>query len=310
MSYYQNISFMGDADMKIFISWSGSTSKKIAEILKKWLPCFIQSIEVFFSPEDIEKGDNWEYKISGELSNCKFGIICLTPDNVSAPWINFEAGAIAKSLDSRVATLMININPSDIKGPLSRYQATKIDHDDFYQLVKNINDASENHINEDILKNTFDSLWEKMLEEINAIISSSKSKTTKVKKENTDNNAIEEILQLLRKQSSILSSPENILPIDYFEYLNSKIDRNFKDTYELFTDLYDYLYNLFEYIQGTNHIYIIEEIDILELFNVLGRNFPKNDKRIRMRYSELRRRFINLQSSRFEELSNKDNPET
>lgn len=58
------------------------------------------------------------------------------PDNVSAPWINFEAGAIAKSLDSCVATLMININPSDIKYPLSRYQATKIDHDDFYQLVK------------------------------------------------------------------------------------------------------------------------------------------------------------------------------
>ena len=310
MSYYQNLKFIGDTDMKIFISWSGSTSKKVAETLKKWLPCFIQSIEVFFSPEDIEKGDNWEYKISGELSNCKFGIICLTPDNVSAPWINFEAGAIAESLDSRVATLMININPSDIKGPLSRYQATKIDHDDFYQLVKNINDASENHINEDILKNTFDSLWEKMLEEINAIISSSKSKTPKAKKENADNNAIEEILQLLRKQSSILSSPDNILPIEYFEYLNSKISKTSKDAYNLFDDLYDYLYNLHEYIKGTNHFYLIEEIDILELFDVLGRNFPKNDKRLRMRYTELRRRFINLQSICFEELTNKDNSET
>ncbi|WP_285946493.1 toll/interleukin-1 receptor domain-containing protein [Thomasclavelia cocleata] len=293
--------------MKIFISWSGSTSKKIAETLKKWLPCFIQSIEVFFSPEDIEKGDNWEYKISGELSNCKFGIICLTPDNVSAPWINFEAGAIAKSLDSRVATLMININPSDIKGPLSRYQATKIDHDDFYQLVKNINDASENHINEDILKNTFDSLWEKMLEEINAIISSSKSKTTKVKKENSDNNAIEEILQLLRKQNSILSSPENLLPLDYFEHINSRMDKSSKDYYVFFRELYDYLFNLFNRIYNSKNVFLINELDILHLIDIIYLHSPREDRRLKIRINELRRRFVSLISDEFEENLSEDN---
>ena len=57
----------------------------------------------------------------------EYGIICLTTENTSAPWINFEAGAIAKSLDSRVTALMVNIKPSDIKGPLSRYQATKFE---------------------------------------------------------------------------------------------------------------------------------------------------------------------------------------
>ena len=56
---------------------------------------------MFFSPEDIEKGENWDSKISQVLSECNYGIICLTSQNVSAPWINFEAGAIAKSLDSR-----------------------------------------------------------------------------------------------------------------------------------------------------------------------------------------------------------------
>lgn len=301
MAYCRNIKFAGENNMKIFISWSGSTSKKIAETLKKWLPCFIQSIEVFFSPEDIEKGDNWEYKISGELSNCKFGIICLTPDNVSAPWINFEAGAIAKSLDSRVATLMININPSDIKGPLSRYQATKIDHDDFYQLVKNINDASENHIAEDILKNTFDSLWEKMLEEINTIISSSKSKTTKVKKENSDNNAIEEILQLLRKQSSILSSPENILPLDYFEYLNSRISKNPRDLYILYNELYDYLYNLYCRIYDSKNIFLVNELNVVQLIDILYSHCPREDRRMRIRINELRRKFVNLLSNEFDD---------
>lgn len=105
--------------MKVFVSWSGELSCQIAEVLKKWIPCIIQSVDVFFSPEDIEKGDNWDKTISSELSECKYGIICLTSDNTSAPWINFEAGAIAKSLDSKVTALMVNIKPSDIKGPLS-----------------------------------------------------------------------------------------------------------------------------------------------------------------------------------------------
>ena len=117
--------------MKIFVSWSGELSRQIAEVLKKWIPCIIQSVEVFFSPEDIEKGDNWDKTISTELSECNYGIICLTTDNTTAPWINFEAGAIAKSLDSKVTALMINVKPSDIKGPLSRYQATKFEKDDF-----------------------------------------------------------------------------------------------------------------------------------------------------------------------------------
>ena len=39
--------------MKVFVSWSGELSCKIAELLKKWLPCIIQSVDVFFSPEDL-----------------------------------------------------------------------------------------------------------------------------------------------------------------------------------------------------------------------------------------------------------------
>ena len=41
--------------MKVFVSWSGELSCQIAEVLKKWIPCIIQSVDVFFSPEDIEK---------------------------------------------------------------------------------------------------------------------------------------------------------------------------------------------------------------------------------------------------------------
>ena len=130
--------------MKVFVSWSGELSKEIAEVLKKWIPCIIQSVEVFYSPEDIEKGDNWDATISSELSECNYGIICLTPENTMAPWINFEAGAI---------------KPSDIKGPLSRYQATRFEKQDFFQLLKSINSALDSPLELTILQNAFEAMW-------------------------------------------------------------------------------------------------------------------------------------------------------
>lgn len=147
--------------MKVFVSWSGKLSRAIAQTLKQWLPCMIQSLEIFFSPEDIEKGSNWDVQISSELSQCKYGIICLTNDNISAPWINFEAGALAKELDSHISALMVNIKPSDIKGPLARYQSTKLEKTDFFQLVNNINALQEKPLDASVLQNIFNSLWEK-----------------------------------------------------------------------------------------------------------------------------------------------------
>ena len=32
--------------MKVFISWSGDKSLKVAKILKDWIPCVIQDIQI------------------------------------------------------------------------------------------------------------------------------------------------------------------------------------------------------------------------------------------------------------------------
>ena len=132
--------------MKVFISWSGELSKLVAKELSDWLPSIMQSVEVFYSPEDIQKGENWDSRLTKELEECKYGIVCLTKENVSAPWVHFEAGALSKSLDSHTSALMLDVVTSDIQGPLSRFQATRFEKDDFYQLVCGINDASDNKI--------------------------------------------------------------------------------------------------------------------------------------------------------------------
>ena len=189
--------------MKLFVSWSGEYSRKIAAVLKQWIPAVIQSVEVFYSPEDIEKGDDWSSRLNQELEECKYGIVCLTPENVKAPWINFEAGALAKTMDSHVSALMLGIETSDVKGPLSRFQNTRFEKEDFKKLVRSINRTTDKPLASDVLDYIFDSMWPHLQTPLSEIESELKTHfsdgTPMTEPERKENDALQEMLHILRK---------------------------------------------------------------------------------------------------------------
>lgn len=183
----------------------------------------------FFSPEDIEKGQNWNQKIFEQLSECNYGVICLTKENRNAPWINFEAGAIAKALDSRIMVLMIDINPSDIQGPLSSFQATKLNKEEIFKLLSSINNCQENPIEQIRLTTLFNVVWgeiDNTLKEITASISDS-SHVDYTKADNSE--LLEDILQAVREQSRILSNPCNLFPENYLSEVLMRSSTGNKD---------------------------------------------------------------------------------
>ncbi len=73
--------------MKVFITWSGKTSKALAEVFREWLPGVIQAVKPYYSPDDITKGSRWFPEISKELEESRVGLICLTRDNLQEPWL-------------------------------------------------------------------------------------------------------------------------------------------------------------------------------------------------------------------------------
>jgi hypothetical protein len=187
---------------KVFISWSGHLSQQLGEALRNWLPAALQFVKPYFSPEDIEKGAKWSSEISKELETSNVGVICLTRDNTEKPWILFEAGALSKSLErSRVCTLLFDVDPSDVKGPLTSFQGTRFVKEDFKRLFISINAAaSESRLEPPVLDSVFEMWWPKLEQDITAILNSS-TKASK-KERRPDRDILEELLELARMNAT------------------------------------------------------------------------------------------------------------
>lgn len=128
--------------MKVFISWSGNKSHKVAMIFREWLPSVIQSLEPYVSSEDIDKGARWSSDIAKELEDSTFGILCVTKDNLHAPWLSFEAGALSKTMDkSFVTPFLFDIKRSEVNGPILQFQSTVFEKEDIKKLIHTLNKA-------------------------------------------------------------------------------------------------------------------------------------------------------------------------
>ena len=206
--------------MKIFISWSGDTSRELAQALKNWLPTVLQAVKPYFTPQDIDKGSKWQGDILQSLNESSIGIICLTPDNLEKPWILFEAGALSNRLENaKVCPLLFDVSKANVKGPLSIFQLTEFIKEDFKKLIQSINNQlGELKVLDDVFEMTFEAFYPKFSEQVNTIISNNTSAETGNVIVRTDRDLLEEVLELMRRQSQ----QQN------FESIKSKVYKSFK----------------------------------------------------------------------------------
>lgn len=182
--------------MKVFISWSGEASRLVAQALREWLPQIIQAVKPWLSEKDINKGARWHSDLAKNLEETSVGIFCLTKENLTAPWILFEAGAVSKKVEeSFVCTYLIGLTHGDVTEPLSQFQATIANKkEDTRKLLMTINQAlKENALKEDQLNKAFEKWWPDLEEKL-------KSKPfPKPESKRDTRELLEEILSIVRE---------------------------------------------------------------------------------------------------------------
>jgi TIR domain-containing protein len=150
--------------LELFISWSGenTASHTIAKAVGEWIQSIFQAqVKTFVSSHNIESGQRWFQEIGSRLESAHFGIVCVTPSNINAPWLLFEAGAIAKQVEqANVVPLLIGLAPNDLTGPLAQFHAEKLDQSGIRKIVSAINNKlGDNRLSDTLFEKTLEKWW-------------------------------------------------------------------------------------------------------------------------------------------------------
>jgi hypothetical protein len=160
------------------------------------------------STADINAGARWNAEISKALSETRVGILCLTTDNLDSPWLLFEAGALAKTIDSTfVCPYLLDLKPAVIpNGPLSQFQAKNASKAETLDLMKMLNGQTEQPLTNDMLTRAFDRCWPTLHENLAKIPKSA----APARPRKTEREILEEVLVTVRGIERKFPSPGSL----------------------------------------------------------------------------------------------------
>ena len=197
-------------DHNVFISWSGPRSKWVAAAMMEWLPIVLQSVKPWMSSASIEKGTRGANEISDALRTVKMGIVCLTPENLTAPWLLFEAGALSNAVAEKTHVytyLLGGLKHSDVMSPLGEFQHTIPEKEDTLKLLRTINRALGSTITDKVLGDSFSPQWLLFEEKLKTMPAEGETKV--IKRESDD--ILSEILGNTRAQGEHLRQLQGLL---------------------------------------------------------------------------------------------------
>lgn len=200
--------------VKVFLSWSGILSHKVALAFRDWLPLVIQSVGPYVSSEDIEMGAPWDPELDRAMTESCFGIICLTADNQNSRWLNYEAGVLSKAIGNpktRVSPFLFNLRPSEMKGPLTRFQSTLNEKNAVWKLVSAVNNAGDDgsRLNETLLEKGFSTYWPELEAKLIEIADNNEATSHQPARDQMD--ILVELLELVRGQQRLVVTKDDLI---------------------------------------------------------------------------------------------------
>lgn len=122
----------------------------------------------------------------------------MAPDNLDAPWLNFEAGALSKAAsDEFVCPYLLNVALADLKPPIAQFQAQLADRAGTHKLLKTINAALRGDaLTESTLDKVFEKWWPDLEHELARVSAAAANPPAR----RDQNEILDEVLNLLRAQ--------------------------------------------------------------------------------------------------------------
>jgi hypothetical protein len=155
-------------------------------------------------------GARWSDAIAESLNETDFGIVCVTRANQHAPWLIFEAGALAKSVaTASVVPLCVNLAPADVTGPLAAFQGRRLDRDGVRRLVRDINAATEKPMPAERLEDVFEAMWPRFEP---AVLEASKDAFTSTEPHRSDADMLAELVDRMRRVERAIAPPHDDRP--------------------------------------------------------------------------------------------------
>lgn len=145
----------------VFIGYGGQKSRLVAQALREWLRCLSPDIQPWLSTLDMPPGGLWPLQLANKLQKTRAGILCVTKDNTSSSWLNFEAGALSRSVETAlVVPYAIDLDPSSIPTPIGHFQGVAATRRDTLRMVSRLFEALG--ADYDWKSNIFDAFWPMM----------------------------------------------------------------------------------------------------------------------------------------------------
>jgi tetratricopeptide (TPR) repeat protein len=193
--------------LKVFISYSGNQSKYVASQLRTLLKRTCAAADPWTAPDDLRLGGAWHYALMTRLQSTHFGIICLDRSNLQSPWVHFEAGAIAKTLDvSAVVPYLNGVGAKDLSGPLANFQGVSADRTGTFSLVSALNKILQGkgmpHQTDDNLTALFNAFWP----DYEVSLSQAPKVPLDAGTERSDTEVLGELLAIARMHSRLIAS--------------------------------------------------------------------------------------------------------
>lgn len=198
----------------MFLSWSGEFSKSVATEFYRWIPCVVQSANPWISNIDVRAGSYWSQELQHKLKTASIGVLFVTHENLTAPWLNFEAGALSRQrANNFVCPFLIDLTFDQLlRSPLDQFQSQKLDKMGTWGLVSRIHqNLAGGNVRLDVVEKSFEKFWPDFESEV------IKLKDTAIRKETTS---------LLARANATLSIQigDQKTSLDLSKFLNSNIE--------------------------------------------------------------------------------------